>query len=195
MRRLMIRLAEPIRVGLRSLVSLRTSATGVTRRFVNAVVMRPISAANYLLSSVAVVLLVLVLGEVIFPTQLDTHFLEEAEKAWNPPEIQKPSRKPFAFYRQELSQKNLFRSKTQRNGMGRSPSKSSLAEDQREVLSRFELVGIVSGKDAVAIIKCAGSEGSIHYRVGDVIDGFSVTQIEKSRVVLSRGGRDYHLKL
>jgi len=189
------RLRGRITMVQRPWLSLRMRVVEFTQRFVNRVVRQPITAVNYVLLVLVVMFLVLVLGGVISPAKHDTHFLEEAEKTWSPPAQPPPSRKSFEYYRQQLSKKNLFRSETPRKEVGLSLSGPLLAEDQSEVLSQFVLVGIVSGEDPVAIIRSAGSDSGIHYRVGDKIAGFIITEIKKSGVVLSREGKNYHLKL
>lgn len=175
--------------------SIRMRVVEFTQRFAHGVVRQPITAVNYVLLVLVVMFLVLVLGGVIFPVKHDTHFLEEAEKTWSPPAQPPPSRKPFEYYRQELSKKNLFISESPRKAVGLSSSEPLLAEDQSEVLSQFVLVGIVYGEDPVAIIRSAGSDSGIHYQVGDKIAGFIITEIKKSGVALSREGKNYNLKL
>jgi hypothetical protein len=174
---------------------MRRVVTALRYGLLSAVRERPLETINLALLVMVTLSLFLVLRGAIYPPTPNNSFIDEAAIAFHPPELPAITPKDFSYYQRQLAGKKLFACEAAAPAPRSASQQKNPADDQRVALAEYMLLGIVAGENPVAIIQHRGDESGIHYYVGDVFDGYTVTEIDKSKVVLTRDGEYYDLKL
>lgn len=97
--------------------------------------------------------------------------------------------KPYEFYLQGLSQRQIFSNPTAQEGAGPSPLASA------DLIKDLNLVGIISGVNPQAVIEDKKTQKTYYLRKGQFIGELQIEDIQEGKIIVTYNGQKYELYL